>query len=153
MATIEQKLAKLAEMGAEWIALKDDVVSTLLTLQESQRSEYRTPQKEKTQKILSAIYDADRSFFYKIENWPTELHPSKVVRLCNKMAKQAQLSGSSINKFRCDEPSDCSSRDAIHFVACPLCKTAKGFYCATPSGRKMIEPHAARMQAYLNQGK
>lgn len=43
-----------------------------------------------------------------------------------------------------------ATSDAIIEVACPKCKSDKGFYCETPKGRKAAQNHTERGSAYIN---
>jgi phage FluMu protein Com len=43
-----------------------------------------------------------------------------------------------------------ATSDARIEVACPRCKSDKGFYCETPKGRKAAQNHTERGSAYIN---
>jgi len=57
-----------------------------------------------------------------------------------------------MNKYPCKytELTGWATSDAKIEVACPKCKSDKGFYCETPKGRKAVQIHTERGKAYIN---
>ena len=39
--------------------------------------------------------------------------------------------------------------DAIIISDCPKCKSTKGYYCQTPSGKKSKSTHTERIEKYI----